>query len=433
MKKKWVKPAITILLGSLLFLILARVFHNRIQEAEARGAVQDKKVEIPVPVEVLTIEPATIRQWINGTGNARAVQREFLAFETDGRVNAIMQIEGRDIQEGDRVQGPRPGYPQGDVLAQLDDKNQLAALKVAQAGLNEALEQQKVAQATVEQARARFELASKQFEREEALLAAEATARETYEKAQTDLREAQAAADVAVAQLAAARTGVTAMQAKLDQAQIELEKTRIYCPIDGIIAYKNLKVGWYFSPQTVRTDSEEAVLGSIPFMVINPSQFEIVVEVPAFESAGINTGQAVEIKTVTSSTTSIAGRVQSVAPAINPGDRATRVRIRTAEGVSGLRDGDYVQCRLLVSQKEGVISIPFHATVMQDNRLAAFIVNAENRAERRSLVLGIQGDDQYEILDGLAMGDRVVTAGRFNLYDGALVEAVAFEESINLD
>jgi hypothetical protein len=123
----------------------------------------------------------------------------------------------------------------------------------------------------------------------------------------------------------------------------------------------------------------------------------------------------------------------SVTPAVNPGDRSTRVRIQTQTGSEHLRDGEYVECRILVSEKQDVIAIPFHATVVQDGRLSAFVVNAENRVERRALRLGVNGEGQYEVLEGLAPGEQVVTTGRFQLYDGALVKALPAEEKANLD
>ena len=437
MKKNRLRSAIAILLGGLALFALGYVIRSRIQASKARGALQANRTEIPVPVNVLPLHKGPIRQWITSTGNARAVHREFLTFEAQGRVTYVKQVGDRDVQEGDQVPGPTPDNPNGTLLARLDDKNQVAALKAAQAGYNETLEQAKVAQATVDQAQSRLTLARKRYEREEELLAVEATAQESFEKAQADSTDAQLAADVALAQKAAAQTGVTVMQTKIDQAKIELEKTRIYCPIGGVVAYKNLEVGWLFSQKNVRTDSEQSILNSIPFLVIDASALEITVDVPAFESAAVQAGQQVQIRPVQEASSSsglkIVGRVTSVTPAVNPGDRSTRVRILTQTGSEHLRDGEYVQCRILVSEKQDVIAIPFHATIVQDGQLSAFVVNADNRAQRRALTLGIHGDDQFEIVGGLAPGERIVTTGRFSLYEGVLVEALPVEETVTLD
>jgi RND family efflux transporter MFP subunit len=437
MKKLRSKPATAILLGILILAALALVMRSRLKQAEARSSLQDRKVEIPTPVRTISVKEGSIRQWVSGTGNARAVKREFLVFESQGRVTFIRQIDGRTIQEGDMVRGPTSIDPNGELLARLDDKDQQAAVAIANAALNETQEQEKVSEAMFKQAQARLDFAKKRFEREGELLKADATPRESYEQAQTDHVEAQLAADVAKAQRVASQAGVAAARAKVTQAQIELEKTRIYSPIDGVIAYKNLKVGWQFSQKNVRTESEEILLNSIPFVVIDPSEFEISVDVPSRDSINVESGQMVEIHTLRekkiAADAMIAGEVLSVNPAINPGDRSTRVRIRTETGAEHLRDGEYVQCRILVSEKSNVISIPFNAAVIQDRQMSTFVVNSDNRVERRTLRLGIRSEDQYEIVEGLKSGERIVTEGRFDLYDGALVEVLPLQGRTSLD
>ena len=92
----------------------------------------------PVKVYASRVEQTTARHFVHGQGNAKAVRRELLAFETDGRVAYIKQsAEGRTLQVGDPVRGPDPdqGEPYGELLASLDNRERAASVSASEAAL----------------------------------------------------------------------------------------------------------------------------------------------------------------------------------------------------------------------------------------------------------------------------------------------------------
>lgn len=417
-------------LGAYVLILLAVAC-----SAESQDQAQGESVpERPLPVKIITLTRAPLHQWISTEGEARATRREYLAFHTVGRVNFIQARGPDELREGDPVQGPRAGHPKGDLLATLDGQNEKAALTVARARLTEALENENVAQATLERALSRVKLTTKRYERERDLLKASATSKEALEGAEIERVEAELNERVTRGQLKAARATVKAARASEAQAVLELEKTRIYSPINGIIAYKNLELGWHYEPRNIRLDSEGSALKSIPFVIIDPSHLEITVSIPSYMGGKVRQGQAVQIDRIQSleesslgdnqSTKTQAGQVYSVTPGIDPGERTFRVRIRTIGKGARLKDGEHVRCKILVSSKENALSIPFTATILRDRKVLVFVLNDDKRVSARFLKIGGQGGDRFEVIEGLKEGDKIVTDGRFDLYDGALVNAL---------
>lgn len=164
----------------------------------------------------------------------------------------------------------------GDVLVRLDQSDAKLALAQAQAQLaqaesrvrgyyanDEALRAQTAARAAqVASARSDLERARAEYDRRKALAASGAVSGEELTSAQTGLRTAEAALAAANAQVKSAegsrdvnaalisgQTGVEAnpevaqARARLDQAKLDLERTIIRAPIDGVIASNNAQVG----------------------------------------------------------------------------------------------------------------------------------------------------------------------------------------------
>ena len=164
----------------------------------------------------------------------------------------------------------------GQVLAQLDDRDYLAALAQAQAQVAAAQAvienvdaQIKVQEAQisathsqVDQATAALVFASQQAERYRVLARKGYGAvqdaqqwdselrqkRAALESMQATLRLAQQQVGALKAQYAAAVASLAQAEAQRDQAELNLSYTKILAPVDGMIAERSMQVGNYVSP-----------------------------------------------------------------------------------------------------------------------------------------------------------------------------------------
>jgi membrane fusion protein (multidrug efflux system) len=140
--------------------------------------------------------------------------------------------------------------------------------------------------------------------------------------------------------LAAADAAVQAAQAQLDQAQLDLERTVVRAPIDGVVGDRQVQVG-----QLVRSGS--------PMMSVVPLQsVYVVANFKETQIAHLHAGQPVTIRPDIAHNLRLRGTVESLAPAsgtefsIIPTDTATGnftkivqrvpVRIRLDPGQEGL-------------------------------------------------------------------------------------------------
>ncbi|RYL22993.1 HlyD family efflux transporter periplasmic adaptor subunit [Acinetobacter piscicola] len=184
----------------------------------------------------------------------------------------------------------------GDVLAVIDNRDAKIAVAQAEAELTKAKRQYtqssanssslssqilvsaddiNSAKAQVAQAEVGYQQAQQEFARRQQLSASGAISKEEYTKSQSALNNAKASVDVAKAALAQAESkrkaaqsnldanealikgtsqtstpDVLVAQAKLDQALLDLERTEIKAPLDGVIARRSIQVGQRIAPGT---------------------------------------------------------------------------------------------------------------------------------------------------------------------------------------
>jgi RND family efflux transporter MFP subunit len=412
----------------------------RIQErAEEASALKDTSPQ-PLGVRCIRSVRGPIHALVFGEGTARAVRREFLTFEHPGKVTFLkVNADGRPISEGDRVRGPQPGQPLGELLASVDKRQHVEELKVAGSGLVASKQQVAVARAEIAQAEAQQQLAVDDFKRKETLYNVKAISKHELDVARTNLKTADTAVQSARARLESALSDVAAAEARIKQARLPMERSSIYAPFDGVLTYVNIKQGDYFAANLVDLSSEEALLRTIPMVIIDPDQFEVTLELPHFEGVLTRPGQPAFIMTSAHTAPSIAdvardsqlpdgvirGAVFSVNPAISPGGRSIQVKVRTDEGAKGIRDGMFVMCWIVVEEKTAAVVVPFDVFIYRQNAPYVFRVNeTEKRVEQVAVVEGISGLSRQEILQGVGEGELLVTDGRHRLSNGAPVDVI---------
>lgn len=468
----WLIPVVA------LVAAIGGVTYVRLQEDEPPAATQTA----PLSVRTLEAEQEPIRAWVSSEGNVRAVEYQHLTFETSGDVTYLANRNGRRLREGDRVQA-------GELLARIDDRELVADVEQAEAAVAEARQQRAAAAAQVAQARSQVAQARTRVQEAQAQLQTAQSARNlaatnveryrtlanqgaisqlefdqrqnTLEDAQAQVQTAQAAitsarqqVDSAQAQVTAAQqqlearaSGITTAQARLSQAQVALEGASIYAPFDGVVAYLNYTVGEYFTPQAVTTQlggDYQGILERIPMVVIDPSRYEVMVDLAGPTGERVEAGQEALVASETDvglapmesmdSQTLIAnararGEVFSVNPAVSPGGRAIEARIRLyPETTADLRHGEQVLTWIAVDENPSAVVVPLDAVVRRDQVPYIFVVDPEaGIVEQRQVELGITGITQQAIISGVDAGEQVVTEGQNRLVDGASVQVIESE------
>jgi len=433
------KALFLVLLLLLISAISAIAIHRVIQRAEEKSGLRSTAYE-PLGVRCIRTVRGPIHALVFGEGTARAVRREFLTFEHPGKVTYVKtDKDGLPISEGARVKGPQPGQQLGELLASVDKRQHVEELKVAGSGLVESKQQVAVARAQIAQAEAEQNLAMENYKRKETLYGVKAISKYELDVARTNLKTSDTAVQSAHAQLESAQSGVKAAAARINQARLPMERSSIYAPFDGVLTYVNIKQGDYFAANLVDLSSEEALLRTIPMVIIDPDQFEVTLELPYFEGVLATPGQPALIMTSAHMFPSVAdlnvdgplhegmvrGAVFSVNPAVSPGGRSIQVKVRTDKGSQGIRDGMFVTCWIVVDEKADAVVVPFDVFIYRQNKPYVFRVDqAGKRVEQIEVVEGISGLSMQEILQGVSEGELLVTDGRHRLSNGAPVDVI---------
>lgn len=165
---------------------------------------------------IATVEIGNIENTITAAGSLQPY--EFV--DVGAQVNGILQALLVDV--GDVVQ-------EGQLLAEIDARIQEARVEASQASI-EALEAQ------VEARRAALDLAQANAERQERLMAADATSQLDYDNAITNLASAQAS-------LVQLEKQILQSRASLESDKTQLEFSRIYAPRSGTIVSIEMNEG----------------------------------------------------------------------------------------------------------------------------------------------------------------------------------------------
>ncbi len=408
----------------------------------ATGLAQD--ITNALPVVAVAAEHRQLSEYIFGEGTARAVRREFLLFETDGKVEFIWQrTDSAPLKEGDKVTGPAGAEP-GQLLARLDQRLHIAERDKSTAQLDQARQQLASAEAQIRAAQAEFDAAGSDLKRAEALVKKGIATQARLDETKARFRGSRAQVASNKAQADAARSDVIGAQARLRQAELALDQTEIRAPFDGTVAYINVRRGDLVSRSNVDTSTETRANKTVPIVLIDDLAYEITLQLPVFDGLRARVGQRAWIVTgrslaaiqrdgykVADLTKSfISARVFSVSPSISPGNRSVRVKVRTDGEVRTLADGSFASIWIEVAERDMTVVVPYNSVILRGDQAHAFVVDESTaRVEKRVLKIGLWGIDGVEIIDGLKPGEFIVTKGRGRLADGQSVHVVSREGS----
>lgn len=314
---------------------------------------QNLSAEVEIPVSVEDIRLKSIEEFINTTGTAFPKGEIVLK----SKITAQYYLEnnpqtGRPWQLGDRIR-------QGALIARLEDREYVNSLKLETNQLN-------------------LELSESEMKKQESL----------YEKGGVTLRDLKTA-------------GINYENAKttVENSKLQLEKTRIVSPFDGVI----VDLPWHTQGTQVESGSTIATLMDYKVMYMD-------VQLPEKYISAIRPGQLVKLTNYTIPEDTIIGKITQVSPAINPDTRTFKGNIAIDNPDLKLRPGMFVKADIVTSRKDSVIVIPKSVILSRQRGKTVFIVD-RGVAGERVIETGLENLAEVEVVRGLATNDRLVTSG----------------------
>ncbi len=239
---------------------------------------------------------------------------------------------------------------------------------------------------------------------DEKLFANDALARADLDQAHSDLSQAVADRDAAVAQLAALGLDSTVVASLADSGVMKPPAPAIRAPIGGTVVERLITPG-----QLLQAGATPA------FTIADLSTMWVMANVFEGDVSGIAKGAPAMI-TVPAAGDSFPGRVDYVGAEVDPASKATAVRIVVPNRGHQLRANMLVNVDIRQSAPRVGVTIPVSAVMRDDQNLPfVFVTAGPTRFLRRRITLGARSGDSYEVNDGLAPGDTVVTQGALYL------------------
>lgn len=202
-KKRALLPPLILLVAILLLVAMITLRPQPPERSKERP---------PVLVDVLEVQPETVRFKVSGQGNVKPKHM----------TNLVTQVSGQITEVADNfVNGGF--FKKGDVLLQIDTADYRVALQTAKASLAQA-------KAGLAEESARAQVAKEEWE---SLQMGEIPA--------LGIREPQVASAVAAVQSA---------EAAVAKAERDLDRTTVRAPYDGILQNKNVDIGQFVSMNT---------------------------------------------------------------------------------------------------------------------------------------------------------------------------------------
>ena len=209
------------------------------------------------------------------------------------------------------------------------------------------------------------------------------------------------------------RFDLESARASLNLAQLELSYTNIVAPISGVIAQRMVKQG------------NLVTLNMPVYRIVNTQQLEAVMNVPEREMARIKRGMPVNMLVDAIPGQVFEGRVDRVSPVMDSGTGTFRVT-SAFDGMQVLRAGMFGRIEIVYDQRSNVLTIPRTALLDDESEAAVYVVRG-NKAARVVIKTGYSNGEIAEVISGLKVGDKVITAGKVAVRDGSEVSVIAID------
>lgn len=203
-------------------------------------------------------------------------------------------------------------------------------------------------------------------------------------------------------QIAGQEAQVEKMMADIDNFEVQIAKTYLRSPINGIVTKQDGKVG------------EIVLANSIIVSVISNDEYEIEVNVPEADIAKIKIGDTAKITLdAYGSGTIFAAHVVSIDPGeiMVEGVATYKTTLQFDKKEESIRSGMTANIDILTNKRSGVLKLPQRAILTKDGEKFVQLNAGNNFIEERKIEVGLKGSDgNIEIISGLSEGDEVVSS-----------------------
>jgi RND family efflux transporter MFP subunit len=389
--------------------------------AVTNTAATDRPVLRPVSVTVAPVQIRPVERHISVVGTLYGFEHFTISPKVEGRVETIR------VDVGDRV-------PPRATLLELDATDYRLAVEEAQRALEQELAKLGVQQVPNEsfdvesnpgvvRARLLLENAQQQFDRQKKLVSSNASSAQAYEKAETDLKVAQAALQQARLDIQATLAAVRHKQAVLEQARQKLAETQVVAPrFDPGPSFPSQDVKYVVVKRMVSIGEMVRAFPSTPVLeLVLDDLLKFRATVPERFGSQVREGQVVTLRVDAWPDDLFPARLSRVNPAVDPQSRTFEIEALVPNFDHRLKHGGFAKAAIITQASDDALTVPLESLVNFAGVTKVFRIR-DGQAEEVVIKTGARGDGWVEALGSLQPQDLVATSGQSRLSNGSLVE-----------
>jgi membrane fusion protein, multidrug efflux system len=356
MKKRMVLMLVAV------FALLASIGTVKVRQIKNGAAEQ---AAFQPPPEAVTTIVAREEQWpatLSAIGSVTAVHGVTVSADLPGIVEKISFDSGKTVREGD-------------VLVQLDTKQERAQLAAAEA---------------------QRDLSKLSLDRTSGLRQKGIAAQAEYDRAEAENKQAEA---------------------RVGEIRATIARKTIRAPFSGILGIRQVNLGQYLTG------------GSpiVPLQSLHPIYVNFAV--PQQDVGKLRVGEEVRLS-AEGLGKDVEGKITAVDSIIDEATRNVQVQATLSNIDGRLRPGMFVEAKVGLGKSASVVSLPTSSINYAPYGDSVFILaNLKSpkgqtyRGVRQQFVkLGASRGDQIAVVSGVKPGEEVVTSGVFKLRNGAAVQ-----------
>ena len=341
----------------IVFLVWYKIKTTAAEEQKNKSVTATKNTAAVVDVSVISTEKLNNRLMSSGTVIAN--NEVDLYSETSGKITHIY------FKEGGRV-------TKGELLVKIYDED---------------------LQAQLMRAKAAQQIASETEQRNKKLLDKQGISAQEYDQSQSALDEAKA---------------------DVDLLNVQISKTEIRSPYNGVIGLKNISEGSFITPSVKIATIQE----------IEPIKIDF--SVPEKYMDKVKTGDGVNF-TIQGLKDTFTATIFAIEPKIDLATRSLMVRAICPNKDEKIKPGSFAEVNLILKESDNAIMAPTQAIipVLKGNRVYVLKNGTANLVDVKT---GLRNDTTIQITQGLKSGDTIITSGIMMLKPGSHVKIKNIEK-----
>lgn len=322
-------------------------------------------------IQLYTVAPSPFRKTTETTGT--------VDFDNDQATSVLAPFGGPVAR---LLVSPGQKVKAGDPLAEVDSPDFATAISTYRKTLATAQTTRRVA------------------DMDKDLIQHNGVAQREAEQAQTDAANAEADRDAALQTLVSLNVDPQAIKDLQASRPISRPGGVIRSPIAGTVVEKLI------------TPGQLLTAGTTPcFTVADLSRVWVMTQIFGSDLASVSVGDPAEVATGVA-TNSFSGTVDNISALVNPDTRSVLVRVVVENPDDFLKKQMYVRVRIQARQASTGLLVPVSAILRDDVNLPfVYVAETAGSFARRQVTLGYRAGNQYDIAEGLQVGDQVVSDG----------------------